>query len=95
MGRQELFMGVETENIEEIGLINRNDFGWRFDVRCTQCKIDHSKTIVFSAEDEVEMPHSKKGMCNFLMKCKNCKNSMSATLVERKYGPIKCRFTRP
>lgn len=84
----DLMIRLVTDNIKQL-TINHETFTWYFFIQCTHCKSNQPNEIYFTSSDQHEMQKGH-GVANFLMKCKECKRSMSISINEKSHFKIEC-----
>jgi hypothetical protein len=71
----DLIIKIISENVQELK-IDSDSFIWNFTIECGHCFTVQPNEIYFTINDEVEMQKGH-GTANFMMKCKECKKSMT------------------
>jgi hypothetical protein len=85
---QNLKIRVISENIKFLR-IEPSNYQWCFSIECSQCQSLQPNDIYFFTNDEVEM-HKGHGTANFMMKCKECKKSMTIQITKTSQFSIDC-----
>ncbi|CAD5226331.1 unnamed protein product [Bursaphelenchus okinawaensis] len=84
----ELQLKATFENVTNLSVDDPQSYDWALKLKCGGCREVSDKFRSFSAQDEVEIPHSR-GTANYVEKCGFCGKHATINIVPDSFGVVK------
>eukprot|EP01134_Creolimax_fragrantissima_P000981 CFRG0981T1 len=82
----DLQIKLELEGVTEIKP-DPDDFRWYLKIRCGSCGEENKHWVYIEEDQIVEIPGSRGGEANLVIKCELCSRSNSISIVEKSVKP--------